>query len=80
MFIEDMIVQTLHMAGVELTKLQKVLLIILCFELFIVGLVTLGRMVGMTFLWYKVEAWMVPAEGFCSAVALPFVCKGIWKS
>lgn len=78
--IEDMIIKAMHIAGVKLTKLQKILLIVLAFELFITGMIFLGRMVGHNFLWYRVESWMIPAEGFCSAVTLPSLCRGIWRS
>lgn len=80
MFIENMIVMLFRASGIELSKLQKVLLIILVFEFVIVGMMALGRMVGHTFLWYTVQPWMVVAEGACSAVTVPFACRGIWKS
>lgn len=70
----------LNQAGVRFNKLQKILLIGLCFEFVLVGMFNLGRMVGQQFLWYTVEPWMLVSEGICSALALPQVAVAIWNT
>lgn len=70
----------LNQAGMRFNKLQKILLIALCFEFVLVGMASLGRMIGTQFLWYTVEPWMLVSEGICSALALPQVAVAIWNT
>lgn len=76
----NMIVMLIRSTGIELSKAHKILLTVLMVEFVIVGIVSLGRMVGTHFLWYTVQPWMVVSEAACSLLVLPLVVTAIWKS
>lgn len=66
-------------AGFKLTKLQKILLIMLCVEVAVVGEFMLIKMIGTTFMGVPITNATCVMEAMQSAFTLPLVILGIMK-